>query len=222
MLKVSATKEAFGDIGSYLANLVQGMDLEKIKPYMGFLNPVYQAVGGVGGIPAMAAMTDLFRGGENVKLLSRGLFQDKSAPGLNNYGAQAGQHAAGWLNQAAPSYSNPFVNMAAKPEVMDKVAPGARNILPNAANTAASAATITGNVLGQRFGVPNLLPNELGKQTKGFLQPLAEAGTQIKARQTAATSLGSKPNKPWTFPNPLQAPKPQNKSTSMHITNGAS
>lgn len=65
-----------------IQSLLSGIDLSKSGPLLGMLSPLFQSVGSVAGIPGLAAMTDLFRGGSNVATLGRGLFNraDTSDP----------------------------------------------------------------------------------------------------------------------------------------------
>lgn len=65
-----------------IQGLLSGIDLSKSGPLLGMLSPLFQSVGSVAGIPGLAAMTDLFRGGSNIGTLGRGLFSraDTSDP----------------------------------------------------------------------------------------------------------------------------------------------
>lgn len=65
-----------------IQGLLSGIDLSKSGPMLGMLSPLFQSVGSVAGIPGLAAMTDLFRGGSNISTLGRGLFNraDTSDP----------------------------------------------------------------------------------------------------------------------------------------------
>ncbi len=90
------------------SSMFQGMDLKSMMPYMGMAAPLFKGVGSVAGIPGVAGMLDMFRGGQNLQTLTAG--------GFGQYGQQAtsAQQPAG---QAAgpgqpPPQSTPAPNNA--------------------------------------------------------------------------------------------------------------
>lgn len=63
------------------SSMFSGMDMQSMMPYMGMAAPLFKGVGAVAGIPGMAGMLDMFRGGQNIQTLSAG--------GFGNYNQQA-------------------------------------------------------------------------------------------------------------------------------------
>lgn len=63
------------------SGMFKGMDMKSMMPYMGMAAPLFKGVGAVAGIPGMAGMLDMFRGGENLQTLTAG--------GFGNYNQQA-------------------------------------------------------------------------------------------------------------------------------------
>ena len=88
-----------------IQGLLSGIDLSKSGPMLGMLSPLFQSVGSVAGIPGLAAMTDLFRGGSNISTLGRGLFNraDTSDPD-----AASKQQQLKAQSMPAPTTSNPI------------------------------------------------------------------------------------------------------------------
>ena len=56
-----------------IQNFLGGTDVSKLAPYMGMATPLFEGVGGAAGIPGIAGMVDLLRGGKNISVLGRGL-----------------------------------------------------------------------------------------------------------------------------------------------------
>lgn len=63
------------------SSMFSGMDMQSMMPYMGMAAPLFKGVGSVAGIPGVAGMLDMFRGGQNIQTLAAG--------GFGNYNQQA-------------------------------------------------------------------------------------------------------------------------------------
>jgi hypothetical protein len=223
LVKEETTKQAFGDIGGFLSSLTNNMNFDSIKPYLGFLNPIYQAVGGAVGIPGMAAMTDMFRGGENIKLLSRGLTsrlgqqQDASAPSnlpIAKYipfnGQQLGDGIAKQIKAVTPK-----PNLFGRAGAYQGSTQGGQF-----ANNLADKAQTGLNFFGDRVKPLKPYTDELGKQTRNFLNPIGQAGGAalgtIKGNNYNPMSGGLK-----SMATPFSGDNKPNNSTKMTLTNGA-
>lgn len=94
-------------LNSYLQPFLQpiqqmmggGFDISKLGPYMGLLAPIFKGIGGMAGLPGVAGVLNMLRGGQEINTLGRGMFEgydtrDPDAGLRQQYAQQNRQQAA--------------------------------------------------------------------------------------------------------------------------------
>lgn len=160
---------------------LEGFNLPKNKDFMGMMAqnamPLFEAAGGVGGIPAIAGLLDAFRGGGNIGMLLRG--KDNSSPFAMLRSSTAADPDAVFDPQQLQKALQPNVNLTppAAPGVVQPPPPPA----PVQQQPASTAPVIT-------TPVPAPLPASTSKPVANQTKPLPsyQRINQVPPKMTAS------------------------------------